>query len=193
MELTNHAYERYCERILNISENDIKKYLEENKEDVKNSFIELLNKSIFLFKGAYCENNIVNYYVVDNFIIVVNESNEAIITLYKINFGLGEDINKIVTNELIKKINILKEKEQEETKNKEKEISEIEMDIDRIDLDIEKLTNEIELLNKNKNILKTKKEVAEYTIEMFKKDIESKCRKIIYNINYKMDSLAKKK
>lgn len=193
MELTNHAYERYCERILNISENDIKKYLEENKEDVKNSFIELLNKSIFLFKGAYCENNIVNYYVVDNFIIVVNESNEAIITLYKINFGLGEDINKIVTNELIKEINILKEKEQEETKNKEKEISEIEMNINRIDSDIEKLTNEIELLNKNRNILESKKELSEFSIKTLRNDIQAKCGKIIYSINYKMDSLAKKK
>jgi hypothetical protein len=193
MELTNHAYERYCERILNISENDIKKYLEENKEDVKNSFIELLNKSIFLFKGAYCENNIVNYYVVDNFIIVVNESNEAIITLYKINFGLGEDINKIVTNELIKEINILKEKEQEETKNKEKEISEIEMNINRIDSDIEKLTNEIEILNKNRNILESKKELSEFSIKTLRNDIQAKCGKIIYSINYKMDSLAKKK
>jgi hypothetical protein len=193
MELTNHAYERYCERFLNISENDIKKYLEENKEDVRNSFIELLNKSIFLFKGAYCENNIVNYYVVDNFIIVVNESNEAIITLYKINFGLGEDINKIVTNELIKEINILKEKEQEETKNKEKEISEIEMNINRIDSDIEKLTNEIEILNKNRNILESKKELSEFSIKTLRNDIQAKCGKIIYSINYKMDSLAKKK
>jgi hypothetical protein len=193
MELTNHAYERYCERFLNISESNIKNYLEENKESIRNSFIELFNKSIFLFKGAYCENNIVNYYVVDNFIIVVNESNEAIITLYKINFGLGEDINKIVTNELIKKINILKEKEQEETKNKEKEISEIEMNINRIDSDIEKLTNEIEILNKNRNILESKKELSEFSIKTLRNDIQAKCGKIIYSINYKMDSLAKKK
>ena len=185
--VTKHACERYCERIL---EKNIT-YAQTNRDEVVKDIIELFGKSEWLYKGKFQSNEIGNFYIDDNIIFVLNEQNQAIITLYTISYGFGE-IDKQITEGLVDKIKDIQNVIAEESEQYEVKIQESKLVIMEIDEKINLLQQEINMLEVDK---KTKlQEIKSYENECSKtkKSLFELVSKIIYSVNYKMETLSKK-
>ena len=186
--VTKHACERYCERVL---EKNIT-YAQTNRDEVAKDIIELYGKSEWLYKGKFQSNEIGNFYIGDNIIFVLNEQNQAIITLYYIDYGMPEEINLQITEGLVNKIkdiqNVIAE-----------EVEEYDVKIEKSKIEVMEIDEKINLLQQDINMLEVDKksklqEIKSYENECnkTKKSLFEMVSKIIYSVNYKMETLSKK-
>ena len=105
MNVTNHGLKRYAERFKNVLNSDLEVDIAVNKD----LYIEELNKmfsfSKLIYTGKFNETNeSTNYYIVDNIILVVDLANTKIITLYRIEFGFGREVDKNILIGLLKQL-----------------------------------------------------------------------------------------
>lgn len=99
--LTNHFYERWTQRIVGITtEREIKDYISKNKQMISDHANETIERAEFLWKGQIGDNVTRNYYIKDDTIFITNTTDDALITVYKIDFGFPEDVNKIARRRL---------------------------------------------------------------------------------------------
>lgn len=128
---TTHILERYVERTMNKSGNDIKTYLAQNEDIIKERLLMLYNSAEFLWSGKIKEHNFTHFYInKDGWVIVVDQGGKKLITVYKIDLELDSDFNKIYVSKVKEKIesmnNLLEEKQQILSVEKEKNLKEIE-------------------------------------------------------------------
>ena len=105
MNITNHGLKRYAERFKSVLKNELEVDIVVNKD----LYIEELNKmfsfSKLIYTGKFNETNEnTNYYTVDNIILVVDLNNTKIITLYRIEFGFGREVDKNILVGLLKQL-----------------------------------------------------------------------------------------
>ena len=114
IEFTEHVLERYVERTMNKSGNEIKQFLAQNEEQVKEQLLKLYQYSEPFWFGKIKDHNSAYFRINKNgWLIVVDRNKTKLITLYKIDLGLGEDFNKQYISEIIKFIS----KKNQEIKN----------------------------------------------------------------------------
>lgn len=103
---SKHAMERYVERTMNkLDKQEIALYINQNEELVQERIGKLLEYADFFYEGALREGKRCNFYInKDNWVIILSKDNETVITLYKIDLGAGEEINKLFCDSLIKQI-----------------------------------------------------------------------------------------
>lgn len=128
---TTHILERYVERTMNKSGNDIKTYLAQNEDVIKERLLMLYNSADFLWSGKIKEHNFTHFYInKDGWVIVVDQGGKKLITVYKIDLELDSDFNKVYVSKVKEKIesmnNLLEEKQQILSVEKEKNLKEIE-------------------------------------------------------------------
>lgn len=115
---TKHSVERWVERILGIKtikERD--EYIRDNLEQIKEHMNKTFDYSEFIYKGQIGDNITRNFYIKDDIILVLNTQDDAIITVYKVDFNFTPEINLQVAKELLKVVHKLtKEKEELEFK-----------------------------------------------------------------------------
>ena len=108
IEFTEHVLERYVERTMDKSGNEIKQFLAQNEEQVKQQILKLYQYSEPFWYGKNKEHNYTYFRINKNgWLIVVDRNKTKLITLYKIDLGLGEDFNKQYISEMIKFLNFL--------------------------------------------------------------------------------------
>jgi cell division protein FtsB len=110
--LTNHFNERWVQRIVGITtEREIKDYISKNKQMISEHANETIERAEFLWKGQIGDNVTRNYYIKDDIILITNTGDDALITVYKIDFGFPEDVNKMARRRLtdeVKKLTLSK-------------------------------------------------------------------------------------
>lgn len=95
MNITHHALKRYAERFKEVSRQDLDSNIIVNKELYSNELNKMFEYGKLLYTGRFNdENGDVNYYIVDNIILVVDLANTKIITIYRIEFGFGREVDK---------------------------------------------------------------------------------------------------
>lgn len=140
IEFTDHVLERYVERTMNKTGNEIKQFLAQNSEQVKQQILKLYQYSEPFWYGKNKDHNYTYFRINKNgWLIVVDRNKTKLITLYKIDLGLGEDFNKQYISEMIK---FVSEKNQE-----------IENDKTVYDTTITETNNTIEDLKSQNNLL----------------------------------------
>ena len=122
MELTSykiskHAEERYTQRLLNKEDvNDVNKFIVENKEKIKTDINKMIRYGDLLYIGKQSQKdgkgNVLNVYLKDCWIVLVDVKASVVVTLYKIDLGCGDDFN-------LQYISKMKEKLDEKKKNLE--------------------------------------------------------------------------
>lgn len=168
IEFTNHVLERFVERIANKTGNELKQYLVQNEDRVKEKLLLLYNSSELLWSGKVRDHNFTHFYInKDGWIIVVDKEGKKLITVYKADLGLGSDFNKMYVERIkiaIKEsndklalstteTNIKKEKNQEEIDLLQREISDLKAKIEYNTTKINSLKAESELADKEYKIL----------------------------------------
>lgn len=111
MEITNHAAERYAERIANREElSDINTYVKSHFEKIKADISKMLEYSTLLYEGKTGKKDAYSLiYLSGTWIIHVDKNGTKVITLYKIDLGVGEEFNKEYVKLAIDKINKAKD------------------------------------------------------------------------------------
>lgn len=134
---TNHILERYVERTMNKVGNEIKQYIAQNGDFVKEKLLLLYNSADLLWSGKIKEHNFTHFYInKDGWIIVVDKEGKKLITVYKADLELGSEFNKMYV---------------EQIKNKVQEVNEAllekEIDMEKRKQDNAKLIEEIQQEN----------------------------------------------
>lgn len=95
--ITSHAIRRYTERIMGkSSELEINKFIATNEEKIKSDIRNMMDHAEFLYYGKVGgkDNTPVNVFLSGTWVLLLDVQKEVVITLYKINFNVGEEFNK---------------------------------------------------------------------------------------------------
>lgn len=162
--ITNHAYERYAQRMVGKDNpTDIRTYINNHKKDIQEWISKLINYGELLYEGRLNlkDNPINQIYFKDYWIIFVDPKNKNVITLYRIDFG-DEEVNKLFVQKKLEQLDDMKKCLSRTKENVDKEIVEYQSIIDNNELDIKYYRSQIkslkainegyEILIKNSNL-----------------------------------------
>lgn len=107
LSITNHAMERYAKRIANRETTiDVNTYVQTNKEKIMediNTMIKFANR-IYTGKVGQRDDRPVNVYLSGTWVILTDILDKTVITIYKVNFGIGEEFNKNFIDGILKRM-----------------------------------------------------------------------------------------
>ena len=180
IEFTEHVLERYVERTMNKTGNEIKQFLAQNEEQVKQQILKLYQYSEPFWYGKNKEHNYSYFRINKNgWLIVIDKNKTKLITLYKIDLGLGENFNKQYISEMIQfveKANI----EIENAKSKyNDEVIENNNVIDELKQQNKLLQSQIDNNQATIKILESQKDVALQDITIKEQLLKCKIEKFV--------------
>lgn len=132
MEFTKHVKDRYAERMAGRDTTiDINTYVAQNDEKIIKDITKLIEHSDVIYSGV-CHGGKDPVVVrrSGTWIIIMNSADKVVITLYKINLGLTEELNKTYVDLHIQKLNEDKEKLAEKKEKVREEVSSYRQAID---------------------------------------------------------------
>lgn len=108
--VSQHCEQRYTERLLGKdNKNDINKFIVENKEKIKIDINKMISYGECIFVGKQSQKDgkgkVLNVYLKDIYVILVDIPSSVIVTLFKIDLGLGDDFNREYISKMMDKIN----------------------------------------------------------------------------------------
>lgn len=112
--VSKHARERYAERIMGKDDNaDITRFITLNEEKIKTDINKLIHYGQLIYTGKQSQKDgkgcIVDVYLKDCWIVLADNKSKNVITLYKIDFGLDDEFNKMYISRMLEKMNKYKE------------------------------------------------------------------------------------
>ena len=122
--ISQHAKERYAERIKDINDRStIAVYVVQNEEKITNDISKMIEYGELLYSGKNITNQsnnkletFISVYLNGLWIIIVDKNKNQVITLYPIDLGIDDELNHIFVDKLKDKIKKATEY-YEETKN----------------------------------------------------------------------------
>jgi hypothetical protein len=188
---TKHFLERWTERIVGVTtEKERNDYIVNNRQMISDHANKTFEYAEFIYTGQIGDNLVRNYYIEDDIIYVTNTTNDAFITVYKVDLGFTPELNITVRKGLIDEIKKLtSEKEDielqvlmeiDDKKHKAEIISEeiklMEMQV--ANLRKQKAFVDEEVKNLNSKSLNTGLELKRYTMMLvnskeYKEDLRS--------------------
>lgn len=165
IEFTQHVLERYVERTMNKTGNEVKQFLAQNEEQVKQQILKLYQYSEPFWYGKNKEHNYTYFRINKNgWLIVIDKNKTKLITLYKIDLGLGEEFNKQYITAMT-----------ETVKEQSQEIENCREDYQNT---VSDNNNVIEGLKSQNSIMQAQIKANNDTIEMLGKNADIKLQKI---------------
>lgn len=111
--ISSHAATRYAERIMGKEDNDVNRFVTLNKDKIKTDINKMIEYGTCIFTGKQSQKDgkgkVVDVYLKDCWIILVDGKSCTVITLYKIDLGLDDDFNKAYISKMMEKLNANKE------------------------------------------------------------------------------------
>jgi hypothetical protein len=159
---TKHFLERWTERIVGITtEKERNEYISLNRDMIVEHANKTFEYSQFVYKGQIGDNITRNYYIKDDIVFVTNTTDDALITIYKVDLGFTEELNVTVRKGLIDEIAKLRE-EQNAVE------FEILIEVDNKEFEISSVDENIKILEEQLHNLKKQKHSAEQEVKSIK-------------------------
>lgn len=138
MTFTNHILERYTERTMGKSGNELKQFLAQNSDQIKEKILKLYEYSELFWYGKIKDHDF-TYFTVnrDGWVMVIDKNKTKLVTIYQVDLGLGVDFNKQYIAEMKKYV------ETEMTL-----IEELKADYEKVALDNNEKINSLKEKNK---------------------------------------------
>lgn len=188
MNVSNHGLERYCERILGMTDTkEIKKYVAENKETLISAINNLFEGSGIIYTGKLGSANYSHYYIKDNLVFVANNTNDCIITLYKIDFGFPETTNIKVIKDLKMELDKLNKKLNKEKNKQQNEIDKKNIEVENIDIEIQGLEERLDFLKYKRNTLREEINVIVKETDYLEDKIKKYAYQLCNSLDYRKD------
>ena len=101
MTFTNHILERYVERTIGKTGTELKQYLVQNEDKVKEQILKLYEYSELLWYGKIKDHDF-TYFTInrDGWVFVIGKDKITLITVYKVDLGLSTEFNKQYIQEI---------------------------------------------------------------------------------------------
>lgn len=152
---TNHFLQRWTQRIVGITtEREIKDYITQNRQMI----IEHANKTFehaeFLWKGAIGDNTVKNFHIQNDLIYVTNLTNDAFVTIYKVDLGFTDELNATVRKGLVEEIKRLTEEKEELELQIAIEVEDTYHKADQIEEQIKIMEEQLVNMKKERDFLK---------------------------------------
>ena len=110
--ISKHDKERYAERIMEYDNMaDVNEFLGKHESKVEGDINKLVNYGTLLYSGVSFKdkNQITDIYLKDYWVVLVDNKKRNVITLYKIDLKVGEDINREYLDRILKRLEEAKE------------------------------------------------------------------------------------
>lgn len=161
---TNHFNQRWVERIVEITtEREMNEYISSNRDMIKEHANKTFEFAEHIYTGQIGDNITRNYHIKDDIVFVTNTTNDALITVYKVDLGFTEELNATVRRGLIEEIHRLAdEKDEIEFKMLE--------EVEQKEFEIEAMDEQIKIMQEQIDNLKKSKEFKEQEVKQVKKD-----------------------
>ncbi|MEG1597188.1 MAG: hypothetical protein RR359_02820 [Bacilli bacterium] len=186
MNISNHAMERYLEKIKKVDKKDIKCLVSVNSEIYKSDINKMIDNSKMIYEGKFNDKHKkTKFYVSDDICLVVSIDNSNVITLYRIDYGFNRDINKIIQTELMEELLIKDDEYIEQQIKTDEQRSELIIQRDMIDLEIESLQKSLQALKDNRDGLTSYINSFGSEEEIKKQERDIVAKKICYSNIYR--------
>lgn len=187
MNITNHAKERYVERIKGIKDTkEIKRYIATEEDRIEREISKLYEYSELIFRGQVGGNNTTSDFRLNNDICLVVDE-ECIRTIYRINFAFPEHTRLMVIEDLKKEIRKLQPEIEEESKKLLDQDNEIDTKISHLQSEIKALQEEIEIRKTDIEMYKATKKANRRHIRQLKSTLQTYAEQLLGNTPYKKD------
>lgn len=108
--ISSHVKNRYAERIMGKdNKNDVNRFIAENDLKIKQDIHKLIHYGELIYTGKQSQKDgkgkVLNVYLNGCWVVLVDSSNETVVTLYKIDLGLDDEFNKTYISKMMDKIN----------------------------------------------------------------------------------------
>jgi hypothetical protein len=182
---SNHCLERYCERILGMSDkNEIKHYIVNNRERLVDEVNKMFEHTEFIYKGQLYDNTTKNYWYRGDYIMVTDTGNTTLVTLYKIDFGFPSATNRRVSMDLMDEVQRLTKKLEEEEFGLEEFIENKESQSKLLEEQIKSLEEQVKLLKEQKVFIneevKNARRTSSATSQELKRNVLLLCNSLEY-------------
>ena len=112
--ISQHAKQRYAERIRNKDEIiEINTFVVQHEDKIKEDINTMIERGEIIFEGKQdytTNNNIVQVFLKDTWVIIVDPAKHTVVTLYSIDLGLGNEFNIDYISKMKAKISAEKER-----------------------------------------------------------------------------------
>lgn len=112
--ISNHASQRYAERIMEKEEKvDVVRFASLNEDKIKTDINKMIEYGSLIYTGRQSQKdgkgNVVDVFLCGCWVVLVDDKSHKVITLYKIDLGLDDDFNKAYIAKMMEKLNANKE------------------------------------------------------------------------------------
>ena len=108
--ISTHARQRYAERIMGKDDiGDINRFINNNEEKIKSDIHKLIYYGQSIYSGKQSQKDgkgkVLDVYLKDCWVVLVDNSSNVVVTLYKIDLGLDDEFNKAYISKMLEKLN----------------------------------------------------------------------------------------
>lgn len=160
MTFTNHILERYVERTMGKTGNELKQFLAQNSSQVKDKILKLYEYSELFWYGKIKDHDF-TYFTInrDGWVMVIDKNKTTLVTIYQVDLGLGAEFNKQYISELknyvsneLESIEELRNSYEKTAKDNNETIEELKEKNKLLQSELEHNNNEIKFLEQEKTL-----------------------------------------
>lgn len=160
MTFTNHILERYVERTMGKTGNDLKQFLAQNSDQIKEKILKLYEYSELFWYGKIKDHDF-TYFTInrDGWVMVIDKNKTTLVTIYQVDLGLGVEFNKQYISELknyvsneLENIEELRNSYEKTVKDNNETIEELKEKNKLLQSELEHNNNEIKFLEQEKTL-----------------------------------------
>ncbi len=115
--LTNHARERYAERIMGKNNKlEVQNFINQHENKIYDDIEKMIEYGVVIYEGQQVrskDTRPTKYILKDNWLVVVNPQDKTVVTLYKIDLGAGDEMNAQYIQIMLDKLKTAKDKADE--------------------------------------------------------------------------------
>lgn len=189
MNITRHAKIRYCERIAQVPEAELKQYLVQNDERICNEIAKLFEHAVLLWKGQLFDNTTKHYYIRDDIVLVTDTNDTSIVTVFRVDFGFPPDVNRQTLKALLAEKRKVEERAEKVAAKLQKRTEPIQNELAGVEEQIASLRAQLELLEQRKAALTSELNTSNYEVQMLRHEAERIAKMICNAVEFKKDLL----
>ena len=180
MTFTNHILERYVERAMGKTGNELKQFLAQNSDQIKEKILKLYEYSELFWYGKI-KDHYFTYFTInrDGWVMVIDKNKTTLVTIYQVDLGLGVEFNKQYISELKNYVSNELENIEELRNSYEKTIKDNNETIEELKEKNKLLQSELEHNNNEIKFLEQQKTLNLESISIKEKQLHKKIEKFI--------------
>ena len=180
MVFTNHILDRYVERTMGKTGNELKQFIVQNSEQIKDKILKLYEYSELFWYGKIKDHDF-TYFTInrDGWVIVIDKNKTTLITIYQVDLGLGVDFNKQYISEIKKYVSDELNSIEELKQNYDAKCVESNIDIENLKEQNKILQSEIEYNNNQIKLIEQQKKLEMENVSLKEKQLHKKIEKFI--------------